>query len=181
MPCPSPGDLPDPGIELVSPASQADSLPAEPPGNAPTRPAVLKSVLSTEAGVRTALMGQGTPHPRDLAPHDSLPALRPTQALVLPPTPCHSSFKHSRIQSPWLPLSGKASSRAQDEGILILHGAWSLCPFLREDTWPTADGDRQHLNCRPAERDLHASTPAPEAASSAGSLSNPNAPGPPRP
>ena len=27
-----PGDLPDPGIELVSPAWQADSLPAEPPG-----------------------------------------------------------------------------------------------------------------------------------------------------
>ena len=30
--CPSPGDLPDPGIELGSPALQADALPAEPPG-----------------------------------------------------------------------------------------------------------------------------------------------------
>ena len=29
---PSPGDLPDPGIELRSPALQADSLPFEPPG-----------------------------------------------------------------------------------------------------------------------------------------------------
>ena len=29
---PSPGDLPDPGIETGSPALQADSLPAEPPG-----------------------------------------------------------------------------------------------------------------------------------------------------
>ena len=29
---PSPGDLPDPGIEPRSPALQADSLPAEPPG-----------------------------------------------------------------------------------------------------------------------------------------------------
>ena len=29
---PSPGDLPDPGIEPSSPALQADSLPAEPPG-----------------------------------------------------------------------------------------------------------------------------------------------------
>ena len=28
-----PGDLPDPGIEPRSPASQADSLPAEPPGS----------------------------------------------------------------------------------------------------------------------------------------------------
>ena len=33
LPCPSPGDLPNPGIEHASPASpalRADSLPAEP-------------------------------------------------------------------------------------------------------------------------------------------------------
>ena len=29
---PSPGDLPDPGIEPRSPALQADSLPSKPPG-----------------------------------------------------------------------------------------------------------------------------------------------------
>ena len=32
LPFPSPGDLPDPGIELRSPALQADALPSEPPG-----------------------------------------------------------------------------------------------------------------------------------------------------
>ena len=32
---PSPGDLPDPGIESGSPALQADSLPAELPGKLP--------------------------------------------------------------------------------------------------------------------------------------------------
>ena len=32
LPCPSPGDLPDPGIKPRSPASQADSSPSEPPG-----------------------------------------------------------------------------------------------------------------------------------------------------
>ena len=32
LPFPSPGDLPDPGMELGSPALQADSLPSEPPG-----------------------------------------------------------------------------------------------------------------------------------------------------
>ena len=32
LPCPPPGDLPDPGIEFRSPALQADSLPTEPPG-----------------------------------------------------------------------------------------------------------------------------------------------------
>ena len=33
LPFPSPEDLPDPEIEPRSPASQADSLPSEPPGN----------------------------------------------------------------------------------------------------------------------------------------------------
>ena len=32
LPFPSPGDLPDPGIEPMSLALQADSLPSEPPG-----------------------------------------------------------------------------------------------------------------------------------------------------
>ena len=32
LPFPSPGDLPDPGIEPGCPALQADSLPSEPPG-----------------------------------------------------------------------------------------------------------------------------------------------------
>jgi len=32
LPCPSPGDIPDPGIEPVSPALQADSLLTEPSG-----------------------------------------------------------------------------------------------------------------------------------------------------
>ena len=34
LPFPSPGDLPDPGIEPGSPALQADSLPTAPPGKA---------------------------------------------------------------------------------------------------------------------------------------------------
>ena len=34
LPLPSPEDLPDPGVESGSPASQADALPSEPPGNA---------------------------------------------------------------------------------------------------------------------------------------------------
>ena len=33
LPFPSPGDLPNPGIEPRSPALQADVLPSEPPGN----------------------------------------------------------------------------------------------------------------------------------------------------
>ena len=33
LPFPSPGDLPDPGIELRPPVLRADSLLSEPPGN----------------------------------------------------------------------------------------------------------------------------------------------------
>ena len=36
LPCPSPGDLPDPGIEPVSPALQADSLPLSHQGRSTT-------------------------------------------------------------------------------------------------------------------------------------------------
>ena len=32
LPCPSPGDLPDPGIEPRFPTLRADALPSEPPG-----------------------------------------------------------------------------------------------------------------------------------------------------
>ena len=32
LPFPSPGDLPDPGMQPGTPALQADSLPSEPPG-----------------------------------------------------------------------------------------------------------------------------------------------------
>jgi len=32
LPFPTPVDLPNPGVELGSPAFQADSLPSEPPG-----------------------------------------------------------------------------------------------------------------------------------------------------
>ena len=35
LPLPSPGDLPDPGIEPRSPTLQVDALPSEPPGRSP--------------------------------------------------------------------------------------------------------------------------------------------------
>jgi len=43
LPHPPPGDLPNPGIKLGSPALQADSLPAELPGNPAFSLALLKS------------------------------------------------------------------------------------------------------------------------------------------
>ena len=43
LPCPPPGDLPNPGIKPRSPALQADSLPAELPGK-PIHPHMLKDM-----------------------------------------------------------------------------------------------------------------------------------------
>ena len=43
---PSPGDLPDTGIEPESPALQADSLPSEPPGNTPKTESISDPLLS---------------------------------------------------------------------------------------------------------------------------------------
>ena len=45
LPFPSPGDLPDPGIEPESPALQADALLSEPPGN----PSLLGTLCSPTA------------------------------------------------------------------------------------------------------------------------------------
>ena len=38
LPFPSPGDLPNPGIEPRSPALQTDALPSKPPGRPPPTP-----------------------------------------------------------------------------------------------------------------------------------------------
>ena len=62
VPFPSPGDLPNPGIEPRSPALQVDSLPAEPPGK-PKNTGV--GSLSTLQGIfLTQELNQGFLHCR---------------------------------------------------------------------------------------------------------------------
>ena len=51
LPCPSPGDLPNPGFEPRSPTLQADSLPSEPPGKP----------KNTGAGSLSLLQGSSLP------------------------------------------------------------------------------------------------------------------------
>ena len=48
LPFPSPGDLPNPGIEPGSPASEADALTSEPPGK-PNQEKEMKSTEGTSA------------------------------------------------------------------------------------------------------------------------------------
>ena len=59
LPCPSPGNLPNPGIESRSPSLQADSLPSKPPGKP-------KQTFSTsvQIGWQTGMPGKKVPLPR---------------------------------------------------------------------------------------------------------------------
>ena len=49
LPFPSPGDLPNPGIEPGSPALQADALPSEPPGKSSQRKGNAKGKMAEKA------------------------------------------------------------------------------------------------------------------------------------
>ena len=57
LPFPSPGDLPDPGIEPRSPALQADALPSEPPGTPLVLTGAMDLKLSAAAQTSHALNG----------------------------------------------------------------------------------------------------------------------------
>ena len=57
-PRPSPGDLVDPGIELGSPALQADSLPAEIPGKPPQTLSSVSEQGTTSKGRGLFLKGE---------------------------------------------------------------------------------------------------------------------------
>ena len=64
LPCPPPGDLPDPGIKPRSPTLRADSLPAEPPGK-PKNTGVGR--LSLRQGIfPTQELNQGLLHCRQI-------------------------------------------------------------------------------------------------------------------
>ena len=57
---PSPGDLPDPGIEPSTPALQADALTSEPPG----KPIYIHIYIYIYTYIYMGT-GQGNPHPGD--------------------------------------------------------------------------------------------------------------------
>ena len=48
LPFPSPGDLPDPGIEPGSPTLQAEALPSEPPGRSKKKKKIVDIDLNTQ-------------------------------------------------------------------------------------------------------------------------------------
>ena len=67
QPFPSPGDLPNPGIEPRSPTLQVDSLPAEPPG----KPQMVKNLPAMqETWVQS--LGQENPLEKVMATHSNI-------------------------------------------------------------------------------------------------------------
>ena len=50
LPSPSPGDLPNPGIEPGSPALQSDYLPTDPPGKPQTNTVLYGNYISIKQG-----------------------------------------------------------------------------------------------------------------------------------
>ena len=70
---PSPGDLPNPGIEPPSPAFQADSLPSEPPGSPGNNRKVELNALPQVNGEQahcTARSSSLDENPEDLRSHE---------------------------------------------------------------------------------------------------------------
>ena len=110
LPFPSPGDLPDPGIEPWSPIPQADSSSSEPPGK-------LKEVALNDwylVIVQNTGVGMPSPSPGDLPnpgikpgspalPPDSLPTEPPGKP-PLPLDPVKHSLQGSSAWVPALPL-----------------------------------------------------------------------------
>ena len=87
LPFPSPGDLPDPGIEQVSPTLQTDSLPTEPTGNP------LQRIFRTNF-LYDGLVGSPC-SPRDSQESSSTPS---SKALILQ----HSVFFIVQLSHPYM-------------------------------------------------------------------------------
>ena len=66
LPFPSPGDLPNPGIELGSPASQADSIPTELPDDSDSK------ASAYNAGDWVQSLGQEDILEKEMATHSSI-------------------------------------------------------------------------------------------------------------
>ena len=90
LPFPSPGDLPDSGIEPRSPALQADSLPSEPPGKPLTwyRPIQMSTAQVLSVGQQLA-----TSNSEDYQVHLLVRRCN-LHRLV------YSSFRHAQLLSP---------------------------------------------------------------------------------
>ena len=107
LPFPSPGDLPNPGIEIGSLVLQADSLPSEPPGKPYIGISVQFSSVQSLSHVRLCdPMNRSTP---GLPVHRQLPeftqtqvhrvsdAIQPSHPLLSPSPPAPNPSQHQSL------------------------------------------------------------------------------------
>ena len=105
LPCPPPGDLPDPGITHGSPALQADSLLSEPPGK---RKYSHSSVQFSRSVVSDSLRPYESQHARTPCPsptpgitqthaHRVGDAIQPSHPLLSPSPPAFNPSQHQGL------------------------------------------------------------------------------------
>ena len=100
LPCPPPGDLPNPGIKLQSPALQADSLPTEPPEK-PKNTGV-GSLLLLQRVFSTEELNWGLLHCRQILYQLSYHGSQPFKISVISSFTCNSYPLSVFFR--WLPL-----------------------------------------------------------------------------
>ena len=132
---PSPGDLPDPGIEPRSPALQADALPSEPPGK-PILHMVVSECQCYSLNLYHPLLPPVCPRVRSLCLHpQSCPANRFVMTILL--------LSNRTLLPNDIPLEGRigeSSSKAEilgvgcislaPQGLLLHHTPEHLCRNL---------------------------------------------------
>ena len=95
LPCPSPGDLPDPESEPRSPTLQVDSLPSEPPGK--PKNIGVGSLTPLQGVFLTQELNRGLLHCKQILYQLSYQASTKT-------TPRQKVFQESRPRMPTVPL-----------------------------------------------------------------------------
>ena len=128
LPSPSPGDLPNPGIEPRSPALQADALPSEPPG----KPHSQEGISNYQLSLRIKELGHQ--HfwllPRDWVPTNmSLEATGPAFAAPWDHREQSWGFKYVTKHFLWLLPTAHSNNKAHGHQI-----ARGVC--LNADFWP---------------------------------------------
>ena len=140
LPFPSPGDLPNPGIKPRSPALQADSLPAEPPG----KPASWYKWTSLVAQMVKRLPAMWKTRVRSLG----------WEVPLEKETATHSSILAWKI--PWMEepgrLQSKGSQRVRHNWVILLHFS-----KLEYNRWTDKKGARSSIYC---PHKLHTQEPA---------------------
>ena len=113
LPCPSPGDLPNPMIEPRSPALQADSLPSEPPGKQLTLLVCLNTSTFFKTSYTTSYTVKGQGHY-----WQECPVRNPSPLQPLPSTSC---FPHGiSLPVPGCCRSHREPRTFQEEKSIIL-------------------------------------------------------------